>query len=75
MTSHYYGDLRPDAWGNSSRLRVGNASTLEELNRLADEIVSLQSLEPFNAIGLYYEDFRQVSDSEVIDVPSKPASP
>ena len=75
MTSHYYGDLRPDAWGNSSRLRVGNASTLEELNRLADEIISLQSHEPFYAIGLYYEDFLQVSDGDVIDILLKARSP
>ena len=45
------------------------------LNGLADEIVSLPSHEPFYAIGLYYEDFRQVSDSEVIDILSKSRSP
>jgi predicted phosphoribosyltransferase len=27
--------------------------------------------EPFHAIGLYYEDFHQVSDKEVIDLLSK----
>jgi predicted phosphoribosyltransferase len=54
---------------------VAPTSSLEELNGLADEIVSLQSHEPFYAIGLYYEDFRQVSDDEVIDILSKSRSP
>ena len=54
---------------------VAATSTIEELNGLADEIVSLPSHEPFYAIGLYYEDFRQVSDSEVIDILSKSRSP
>ncbi len=47
---------------------VAPTSTLEELSGLPDEIVCLQSHEPFYAIGLYYEDFRQVSDDEVIGI-------
>ena len=54
---------------------VAPTSTIEELNGLADEIVCLQSHDPFYAIGLYYEDFRQVSDSEVIDILSKARVP
>jgi putative phosphoribosyl transferase len=54
---------------------VAPTSTLEQLSGLADEIVSLQSHEPFYAIGLYYEDFRQVTDDEVIDLLSKSRSP
>jgi putative phosphoribosyl transferase len=54
---------------------VAPTSTLEELSELADEIVCLQSHEPFYAIGLYYEDFRQVSDDEVIDILSKARTP
>jgi len=47
---------------------VAPTSTLDELSGLPDEIVCLQSHEPFYAIGLYYDDFRQVSDREVIDI-------
>ncbi len=47
---------------------VAPTSTLDELSGLPDEIVCLQSHEPFYAIGLYYEDFRQVSDDEVIGI-------
>jgi predicted phosphoribosyltransferase len=54
---------------------VAPTSALEELSGLVDEIVCLQSHEPFYAIGLYYEDFRQVSDDEVIDILSKAGRP
>jgi predicted phosphoribosyltransferase len=47
---------------------VAPTRTLEELSGLPDEIVCLQSHEPFYAIGLYYGDFRQVSDDEVIGI-------
>jgi putative phosphoribosyl transferase len=54
---------------------VAPTSTLQELTGLVDEIVCLQAHEPFYAIGLYYDDFRQVSDSEVIDILSKTGTP
>ena len=54
---------------------VAPTRTLKELRELSDEIICLQSHEPFYAIGLYYEDFSQVSDSEVIDILSKARSP
>ena len=54
---------------------VAPTSTLEELSGLVDEIVCLQSHEPFYAIGAYYEDFRQVSDGEVIDILSRARRP
>ena len=54
---------------------VAPTSTLEELRGSADEIVCLQSDEPFYAIGLYYDDFHQVTDSEVIGTLSKARSP
>jgi len=54
---------------------VAPTRTLEELKGLSDEIVCLQSHEPFHAIGLYYDDFRQVSDGEVIDILSKARRP
>jgi len=54
---------------------VAPTSTLEELSGEADDIVCLQSHEPFYAIGLYYADFHQVTDKEVIDVLSKVRAP
>ena len=54
---------------------VAPTSTLDELSGEADEIVCLQSHEPFYAIGLYYENFHQVTDNEVIDVLSKVRAP
>lgn len=45
---------------------VAPASTLEELHPAADDIVYLEAYEFFLAIGLYYQDFRQVTDKEVI---------
>ena len=50
---------------------VAPTGTVAELEAEADEVVCLQSHEPFHAIGLYYEDFHQVSDKEVIDLLSK----
>jgi len=46
---------------------VAPTTTLAELRGEADEIVCLEEHEPFHAIGVYYSDFRQVSDEEVIN--------
>lgn len=54
---------------------VAPTSTLEELSGLVDDIVCLQSHEPFYAIGLYYDDFHQVTDSEVVTILSKMRAP
>ena len=54
---------------------VAPTSTLEELNGLVDDIVCLQSHEPFYAIGLYYDDFHQVTDSEVVSILSEARAP
>ncbi len=54
---------------------VAPTSTLEELRGKADDIVCLQSHEPFYAIGLYYEDFHQITDDDVIDMLSKARAP
>jgi len=54
---------------------VAPTSTLQELRGEADDIVCLQSHEPFYAIGLYYADFHQVSDKEVIDILAKVRAP
>jgi len=44
---------------------VAPTDTLAELRDEADEVVCLEAYPAFGAIGLYYVDFRQVSDDEV----------
>jgi putative phosphoribosyl transferase len=44
---------------------VGAAGTVEHLRGLADEVICLETPEPFMAISLWYEDFPQVEDQEV----------
>jgi len=58
-------------------IAVAPADTVESLGTEVDDIVCLESPDPFFAIGLYYRDFSQVSDEEVIallkqeDAPAK----
>ena len=47
---------------------VAPRSTVLSLERVADEVVCLSTPEPFLAIGMFYEDFEQVSDAEVCDL-------
>lgn len=47
---------------------VAPTDSLKELRGEADEFVCLEDYEEFGAIGLFYSDFRQVSDSEVIEM-------
>jgi putative phosphoribosyl transferase len=47
---------------------VAPLDALESLRSEADEIVCLYPREDFIAIGVFYEDFSQVSDEEVIDL-------
>ena len=42
--------------------------TLAKFEQLADDVVCLESPEPFMAVGLCYEDFEQVSDGEVMEI-------
>jgi putative phosphoribosyl transferase len=44
---------------------VAPPSVCEELKQEADEVVCLLTPTPFNAIGLWYEDFSQTTDAEV----------
>ncbi|HEV7574069.1 MAG TPA: phosphoribosyltransferase [Thermoanaerobaculia bacterium] len=44
---------------------VGAAQTCEEFRDIADEIVCLRTPEPFEAVGLWYDDFTQTTDAEV----------
>ena len=47
---------------------VAPAETVAALKPEADEIVCLQVVEDFIAVGAYYGDFRQVSDDEVTQI-------
>jgi predicted phosphoribosyltransferase len=47
---------------------VAPTETLAELRSEADEIVCLEDYADFGAIGLFYADFRQISDAEVIEL-------
>jgi erythromycin esterase-like protein/adenine/guanine phosphoribosyltransferase-like PRPP-binding protein len=44
---------------------VGAADTCHRLSGLADAVVCLAMPEPFNAVGLWYDDFSQTTDEEV----------
>jgi putative phosphoribosyl transferase len=44
---------------------VGAAETVDELQKEADEVICLETPEPFYAIGIWYRDFPQLSDEEV----------
>lgn len=56
---------------------VAPTESLAAMREEADEVVSLEDHEFFRAIGLYYSNFRQISDEEVIDLlnrfPARPA--
>jgi erythromycin esterase-like protein/predicted phosphoribosyltransferase len=59
---------------------VGARETCDRLRRMADEVVCVSTPEPFNAVGLWYEDFSQTTDEEVkrllaIGAPSTAVSP
>ena len=44
---------------------VGSPSTCQELRAEADDVVCLRTPEPFEAVGLWYDDFEQTTDDEV----------
>ena len=45
---------------------VGAKDTCDRLRRLADDLVCLRTPAPFSAVGLWYDDFSQTSDAEVM---------
>jgi putative phosphoribosyl transferase len=47
---------------------VAARDTCDEFRGVADEIVCLETPEPFDAVGLWYQDFSQTSDREVHDL-------
>ncbi len=54
---------------------VGPADTVDELRRLADEVVCVATPEPFLAVGRFYEVFDQTTDEEVIDILARARRP
>ncbi len=58
-------------------LAVGVAppETLAKLRPEVDDIVCLEAPDPFFAISLYYRDFRQVADEEVVALLAEQAAP
>lgn len=53
---------------------VAPAETVEALRREVDDLVCLQTPEPFIAIGVHYGDFHQMSDDEVVSLLAEHAS-
>jgi predicted phosphoribosyltransferase len=47
---------------------VGAHDSIEALRSEVDEVVCLSVPEDFGALGYYYDDFRQLSDQDVIDI-------
>lgn len=45
---------------------VSAPESCQLLASIADEVVCLATPDPFYAVGLWYEDFRQTADAEVI---------
>ena len=54
---------------------VGARETCERLARTADAIVCVSMPEPFNAVGLWYEEFSQTTDDEVTRLLALAAQP
>jgi putative phosphoribosyl transferase len=50
---------------------VAPRDLLEDLNYISDEVIVLYTLEPFGAVGRFYQDFAQVSDDEVKEIMKK----
>jgi putative phosphoribosyl transferase len=47
---------------------VGAIETCQRLKTLADDVICVSTPEPFQAVGLWYEQFDQTSDDEVIEL-------
>ena len=45
---------------------VASSTALEKLSKEVDEVIAILVPEEFYGVGVFYEDFRQVSDEEVI---------
>jgi putative phosphoribosyl transferase len=53
---------------------VGAPETCVAIATLADSLVCLETPEPFNAVGLWYDDFAQTTDEEVHELLERAAS-
>jgi putative phosphoribosyl transferase len=53
---------------------VGARQAVQALRSVADLVLCLSTPEPFIAVGGAYEDFRQLSDEEVLTILEKRAS-
>lgn len=53
---------------------VAPMETIERLRRVADEVAYVETPEPFQAVGYWYEDFAQVEDEEVLETLSRARS-
>ena len=49
-------------------MAVAPPETVAKLSRVADEVVCLASPEPFIAVSLYFQDFSQIGDDEVMAI-------
>jgi predicted phosphoribosyltransferase len=54
---------------------VGARETCDRLRRIVNEVVCVSTPEPFDAVGLCYEDFLQTTDEEVERLLDADASP
>lgn len=53
---------------------VGATETCAAISALADDVVCLATPEPFNAVGLWYDNFDQTEDSQVHELLERAAS-
>ena len=49
-------------------MAVAPESSYEKIKSIADEVVCLATPEPFYAIGMFFDDFSQVADEEVMEI-------
>jgi predicted phosphoribosyltransferase len=47
---------------------IASSTVCHELETVADEVVCVETPEPFYAVGLWYENFEPTSDAEVCDL-------
>jgi putative phosphoribosyl transferase len=47
---------------------VASGAGIETVERFADEVVVLETPEPFRAVSLFYRKFDQVQDDEVVEL-------
>ena len=53
---------------------VAAKETCDDLRMEADEVICLRTPEPFQAVGLWYDDFEQTSDEEVHELLDRAAA-